>query len=88
MSPDLLQDLAQYKKARDKPVATAARALISLFRELAPGMLEKKDRGKGESAMSDRSAPFRTRSILLNEPAPLYVASQLLRTHTQTLRFC
>jgi hypothetical protein len=28
-------------------VATAARALIGLFRELAPGMLEKKDRGKG-----------------------------------------
>jgi hypothetical protein len=47
MHADLLQDLAQYKRARDKPVATAARALISLFRELAPGMLEKKDRGKG-----------------------------------------
>ena len=48
MNSDLLQDLAQYKRARDKPVATAARALIALFRELAPGMLEKKDRGKGE----------------------------------------
>ena len=48
MNSDLIQDLAQYKRARDKPVATAARALISLFRELAPGMLEKKDRGKGE----------------------------------------
>ena len=47
MHADLLQDLAQYKRARDKPVAVAARALISLFRELAPGMLEKKDRGKG-----------------------------------------
>ena len=46
MHEDLLQDLAQYKRARDKPVATAARALIALFRELAPGMLEK-DRGKG-----------------------------------------
>jgi|TARA_B110000971_G_scaffold8312_1_gene8072 protein SDA1 len=49
MNTDLLQDLAQYKRARDKPVATAARALISTFRELAPGMLEKKDRGKGTS---------------------------------------
>lgn len=47
MNTDLLQDLAQYKRARDKPVATAARALISTFRELAPGMLEKKDRGRG-----------------------------------------
>ena len=47
MNEDLLQDLAQYKKARDKPVSNAARGLIALFRELAPGLLEKKDRGKG-----------------------------------------
>jgi protein SDA1 len=44
---DLLQDLAQYKKSRDKPVSNAARGLIALFREIAPGLLEKKDRGKG-----------------------------------------
>ncbi len=42
----LLQDLALYKKFRDKEVASAARGLISLFRELAPGMLEKRDRGR------------------------------------------
>ncbi len=47
MTEELLRDLSQYKKARDKPVATAARALIALFRELAPSLLEKKDRGKG-----------------------------------------
>ena len=47
MDEDLLQDLAQYKKARDKPVSNAARGLIALFREIAPGLLEKKDRGKG-----------------------------------------
>ena len=57
MHSDLLQDLAQYKRARDKPVATAARALIALFRELAPGMLEKKDRGKG--AFHPRVVTFR-----------------------------
>eukprot|EP00884_Botryococcus_braunii_P012226 jgi/Botrbrau1/21003/Bobra.0144s0020.2 len=47
MTPELLQDLAMYKKYREKEVATAARGLISLFRELAPAMLEKKDRGRG-----------------------------------------
>ena len=52
MTPELLGDLSQYKKARDKPVATAARALIALFREIAPGMLEKKDRGKGALSLS------------------------------------
>lgn len=41
-----MQDLALYKKFRDKEVASAARGLISLFRELAPGMLEKRDRGR------------------------------------------
>ncbi|KAK9790096.1 hypothetical protein WJX73_001035 [Symbiochloris irregularis] len=47
MNPDLLQDLALYRTFREKEVASAARSLISLFRELAPGMLEKRDRGRG-----------------------------------------
>ncbi len=47
MSPDLLQDLAQYKKFKEKGVSMAARSLIGLFRILSPGMLHKKDRGKG-----------------------------------------
>ena len=47
MTPELLQDLVAYKKTRNKVVSSAARALVSLFRELAPGLLEKKDRGRG-----------------------------------------
>lgn len=47
MDPDLLSDLALYRKARDKEVASAARGLVGLFREVAPGMLAKKDRGRG-----------------------------------------
>ena len=42
-----VQDLAAYKKYREKEVSSAARGLIGLFRELAPQMLEKKDRGRG-----------------------------------------
>ena len=45
--PYAMQDLALYKKFRNKEVASAARGLIGLFRELAPGMLEKRDRGRG-----------------------------------------
>ena len=41
------QDLALYKKFRNKEVASAARGLVGLFRELAPGLLEKRDRGRG-----------------------------------------
>ena len=47
MTPDLLQDLAQYKKYREKGVSMAARSLIGLFRIISPKMLHKKDRGKG-----------------------------------------
>ena len=42
-----MQDLAEYSKFREKAAASAARSLVSLFRDIAPGMLEKKDRGRG-----------------------------------------
>lgn len=47
MNEDLLQDLALYRKFRNKEVSSAARGLIGLFRELNPAMLAKKDRGRG-----------------------------------------
>lgn len=47
MSEDLLSDLVMYRGFRDKEVASAARGLISLFREVAPKMLQRKFRGKG-----------------------------------------
>jgi protein SDA1 len=46
MNADLLEDLTAYKSSRDKGVVNAARSLISLYREVAPEMLLKKDRGK------------------------------------------
>ncbi len=45
--PGVVQDLVLYKKFRNKEVASAARGLIGLFRELNPSLLEKKDRGRG-----------------------------------------
>ncbi|ESW35691.1 hypothetical protein PHAVU_001G256500 [Phaseolus vulgaris] len=46
MNEDLLQDLALYKKSREKAVSVAARSLIGLFREVCPSLLIKKDRGR------------------------------------------
>ncbi|KAK7306187.1 hypothetical protein VNO77_44113 [Canavalia gladiata] len=46
MNKDLLQDLALYKKSREKAVSVAARSLIALFREVFPSLLIKKDRGR------------------------------------------
>lgn len=42
----LLQDLVEYKGSKSKPVNIAAKSLISLYREVAPEMLKRKDRGK------------------------------------------
>lgn len=46
IEPPLLQDLTEYKGSKSKPVMMAARSLISLYREVAPEMLQRKDRGK------------------------------------------
>ncbi|EMR08672.1 hypothetical protein PNEG_02849 [Pneumocystis murina B123] len=43
---ELLQSLSKYKKSKYKDVMLAARSLIKLYREVAPELLEKKDRGK------------------------------------------
>ncbi|KAI3404996.2 SDA1 [Candida oxycetoniae] len=56
----LLQDLTEYKGSKSKAVMTAARSLISLYREIAPDMLLRKDRGKVASMelqKGDKSKP-------------------------------
>lgn len=45
----LLQDLTEYKSSKAKGVNMAAKSLVSLYREVAPEMLKKKDRGKTAS---------------------------------------
>ncbi|KAL8999847.1 MAG: hypothetical protein Q9169_001388 [Polycauliona sp. 2 TL-2023] len=54
MNKTLLQDLVDYRKSKDKGVMMAAKGLLGLYREIAPGMLEKRDRGK-EASMGLRS---------------------------------
>ncbi|KAL8142020.1 hypothetical protein V2J09_015052 [Rumex salicifolius] len=46
MTETLLQDLVLYKKEKEKAVSSAARSLMSLFREICPSLLVKKDRGR------------------------------------------
>jgi hypothetical protein len=40
----LLKDLIDYRKSKDKGVITASRGLLQLYREVAPGLLERRDR--------------------------------------------
>lgn len=47
---DLLRDLVEYKKYRNKNVSMAARSLIQLFRRSNPHLLHKRDRGRPTEA--------------------------------------
>jgi protein SDA1 len=51
MEEELLGDLVDYRKSKDKAVIAAARGLMQLYREVNPRMLKRRDRGK-EAAMS------------------------------------
>ncbi|KAF7322718.1 Protein SDA1 [Mycena chlorophos] len=58
MEEDLLGDLVEYRKSRDKAVTSAARGLLQLYREVNPGMLKRRERGKEASmGMANGSAP-------------------------------
>ncbi|XP_042897863.1 protein SDA1 homolog [Parasteatoda tepidariorum] len=50
---DLLQDLVQYKKFKNKNVMMAARSLIQLYRKLNPKLLQRKFRGKPTEASKE-----------------------------------
>ncbi|KAI0075444.1 protein required for actin cytoskeleton organization and cell cycle progression [Panus rudis PR-1116 ss-1] len=49
MEEDLLGDLIEYRKSRDKAVTAAARGLLQLFRDVNPAMLKRRERGKEAS---------------------------------------
>ncbi|KAJ1821133.1 Severe Depolymerization of Actin [Coemansia sp. RSA 2599] len=46
VEPDLLNDLVMYRKHKNKGVMMAARSLLSLYREINPEMLHRRDRGR------------------------------------------
>ncbi|KAE8150878.1 SDA1-domain-containing protein [Aspergillus avenaceus] len=56
----LLQDLVMYRKSKDKGVVMAARGLLSLYREVNPEMLKRRDRGK-DASMGLRSGEKKER---------------------------
>lgn len=67
MTEDLLQDLALYKKSHEKAVSSAARSLITLFREICPKLLIKKDRGRPSNAKA-RPKAFGEVNVASNVP--------------------
>lgn len=57
MEEDLLGDLIEYRKSKDKGVVTAARGLLQLFRETNPGLLKRRERGKAAAMGEVNQAP-------------------------------
>lgn len=53
MDEDLLQDLIQYQKYKNKNVSIAAKSLVYLFRIKNPDLLKRKDRGKPTMATAE-----------------------------------
>ncbi|KAL8768770.1 MAG: hypothetical protein Q9209_005058 [Squamulea sp. 1 TL-2023] len=54
MNDTLLHDLVDFRKSKDKGTMMAAKGLLGLYRDVAPGMLKKRDMGK-EATMGLRS---------------------------------
>lgn len=50
---ELLRDLTEYKRYKNKNVSMAARGLITLFRAVNPKLLHKKDRGRPTEAIKE-----------------------------------
>lgn len=59
MEADLLEDLIEYRKSRDKGVMAAGQAILQLYREVNPELLKKRERGKTVTmnALAGKPAP-------------------------------
>ncbi|KAF8516656.1 protein required for actin cytoskeleton organization and cell cycle progression [Gautieria morchelliformis] len=58
MEEDLLGDLVEYRKSRDKGVITASRGILQLYREVNPGILKRRERGKEASMNKKGTEPL------------------------------
>ncbi|GMP57804.1 hypothetical protein CsSME_00021726 [Camellia sinensis var. sinensis] len=67
MTEDLLQDLVLYRKSHEKAVSAAARSLVTLFREVCPSLLIKKDRGRSSDTKA-RPKAFGEANVARNVP--------------------
>ncbi|EGN92016.1 hypothetical protein SERLA73DRAFT_191723 [Serpula lacrymans var. lacrymans S7.3] len=85
MEDDLLGDLVEYRKSKDKPVTAAARGLLQLYREVNPSMLKRRERGKEASigmAAGSQALPFGHSAT----PAMDVEGLTLLEDHLNALR--
>ncbi|KAG8851979.1 Severe Depolymerization of Actin [Tulasnella sp. 330] len=85
MEEDLLGDLIEYRKSKDKGVVTAARSLLALFREVNPAILKKRERGKF-ATMDLAGGKVAGTYGQSEKPAITVEGLQLLEDHFEQLR--
>ncbi|KAG9015055.1 Severe Depolymerization of Actin [Tulasnella sp. 427] len=85
MEEDLLGDLIEYRKSKDKGVVMGARSLLALFRDVNPGLLKKSERGKAATiGMANGSQPLSYGQE--QRPAITVEGLELLEEHFAQLR--
>lgn len=82
MNEDLLQDLIQYQKYKNKNVSIAAKSLVVLFRMRYPELLNRKDRGKPTMASAQIKAPKYGQS----DAVPYIAGAEALNDSTDSLK--
>ncbi|KAG8894226.1 Severe Depolymerization of Actin, partial [Tulasnella sp. 417] len=85
MEEDLLGDLIEYRKSKDKGVVMGARSLLALYRDVNPGLLKKSERGKAATiGMASGSQPLSYGQE--QRPAITVEGLELLEEHFAQLR--
>lgn len=79
MNDTLLQDLVMYRKSKDKSVMMAAKGLLSLYRDVGPDMLKRRDRGR--DAALDLRAGARKQLRFGEQPVGKIEGLELLETY-------
>jgi hypothetical protein len=77
--PTPLQDLAAYKKFRDKEVASAARSVIGLFRDINPGGLPRGRLKTARGPLTDAARRLGMQWQLSRELGTVLLADQVPR---------
>ncbi|KAG8948855.1 Severe Depolymerization of Actin, partial [Tulasnella sp. 419] len=86
MEEDLLGDLIEYKKSKDKGVMNAARSLLMLYRDVNPGMLKRRERGKSGTIQISEGKTNLLPYGYTEKPAAGVAGLELLEEHFSRLR--
>jgi hypothetical protein len=83
LGEDLVRDLIDYKKHRDKGVVMAARSLLEVYRMIDPSKLKRKERGKGTD-MQAKPAAYGEQKVATEIPGIELLAEDSTESETES----